>query len=126
MIEEALRYDGPVQAVPRMVREPVTLSGVELPENAFVLVLLGAANRDPERFPDPDRFDIHRNPQGHLAFGFGAHFCLGASLARLEARVAFEELLQRCRDLSAEEHNPAMNAGIIRGPQELPIAFSPA
>ena len=95
LVEEALRYDGPIQFLARGALEDVELSGVKIPKGSIVLPLNGSANRDEAQFPNGERFDVTRAPQGHLAFGFGNHFCLGASLARLEARVALEELLTR-------------------------------
>jgi cytochrome P450 len=92
-IEEVLRYRSPVQAVFRTTRREVTLHDVTIPASQLVLLMLGAANRDPARFAEPDRFDIERRPGAHLAFGHGIHFCVGAPLARLEARVALTELL---------------------------------
>ncbi len=93
LIEETLRYDGPVQQLTRRVTREVTLHGVTLPPGSEVQLLIGSANRDERRFPDPDRLDLLRDTKGHLGFGFGAHFCLGASLARLEARVSLEALV---------------------------------
>ncbi|WP_067821769.1 cytochrome P450 family protein [Actinomadura kijaniata] len=95
-IEEFLRYDGPVNlATLRYTAEPVTIEDVEIPPDTFVHVALPAANRDPARFPDPDRLDVTRDAGGHLAFGHGIHFCVGARLARLEAEIAFRHLLDR-------------------------------
>ena len=92
-VEEVLRFDSSVIHWRRRTTAPVTLSGVELPAGADVLVCIGAANRDPDVFTEPDVFDLHRaNAQEHLSFGSGPHFCLGAPLARLEARVVLEEL----------------------------------
>jgi cytochrome P450 len=94
-VEEFLRYDGPVQHTSfRMTTEPVTLGGVEIPAHEQVLVVL-AANRDPSRFSDADVLDIGRHDTRHIAFGHGAHFCVGAPLARLEGEVAFTSLLRR-------------------------------
>ena len=86
--------------------------------------LIGSANRDDAQFPDADRFDVTRNPQGHLGFGVGIHFCLGASLARLEARVALEELLARFtrfERLGADVEY--IDSFLVRGPQRLPLRF---
>jgi cytochrome P450 len=95
-VEEFLRYDGPLQHTTfRMTSEPVTIGGVEIPAHEQVLVVAAAANRDPGRFADPDRLDIDRSDNQHIAFGHGIHFCLGAPLARLEGDVAFTSLLQR-------------------------------
>lgn len=93
LIEEALRYDAPVQWLSRRATRDVELRGQIIPANAEVALLIGSANRDERRFPDPDRFDLGRDTRGHLGFGFGEHFCLGASLARLEARAALEALV---------------------------------
>lgn len=92
-IEEVLRWDSPVQGVLRGTTRAISLAGVELPAGAVVLVCFAAANRDPSRFPEPGRFDIGRRLGDQVAFGHGIHFCLGAHLARLEARLAFECLL---------------------------------
>ncbi|RBM20098.1 cytochrome P450 [Prauserella sp. PE36] len=99
-VEEFLRFDGPINlATLRYTTEPVRVGDVELPENAFVLVSLLAANRDEARFPDPDRLDITRSANGHLAFGHGIHYCVGAPLARLEGEIAIGRLLHRFGDL---------------------------
>ncbi|MEW6474055.1 MAG: cytochrome P450 [Actinomycetota bacterium] len=95
-VEEFLRYDGPVQHTTfRMTTEPVTIGGVEIPAHEQVLVVVAAANRDPDHFAEPDRLDIGRTDNRHVAFGHGLHFCLGAPLARLEGEIAFRSLLQR-------------------------------
>lgn len=94
-VEETLRYAGVVPALPRLTTQEVEVGGVKIPSGQIVLPFFMAANRDPRRFPDPDRFDITRKTTGHLAFGFGAHFCLGAHLARLETRIAMEGVLGR-------------------------------
>jgi cytochrome P450 len=103
-VEEMLRYDSPIQVDTRTALEPTTLAGVKLAEGEPVVAILGAANRDPERFPDPDRFDITRDQGGHLAFTSGLHFCLGSHLARLEARTLFGLLMTRFQsiELAAE------------------------
>jgi cytochrome P450 len=93
VVEEALRTQSPVQHLFRRATREVEIAGQRLPENSIVGVMLGAANRDERQFEDPDRFDVTRDASGHLAFGFGIHFCLGASLARMEARAAFEALV---------------------------------
>jgi cytochrome P450 len=93
LVEETLRWDSPVQFITRIAREDVELAGTTIPKDAIMAVLLGSANRDESFWDDPDRFDITRETSGHVAFGFGAHFCLGASLARLEAKAALEGLV---------------------------------
>jgi cytochrome P450 len=92
-IEEVLRRDSPVQCLLRGTTEPISLGGTDLPVDSIVLLSFAAANRDPAKFPDPDRFDVTRGAADHLAFGHGIHFCLGASLARNEARIALETLI---------------------------------
>ncbi|MFE9555259.1 cytochrome P450 [Streptomyces sp. NPDC006692] len=126
-IEELLRYEGPVgTATYRFAREPVLVGDALIPAGAPVLVALASAGRDPDRYPDPDRFDIRRAPQGHLAFGHGIHFCLGAPLARLEGAIALRTLLERTPDLqlAAEpaqlEWLPGM---LIRGVRHLPVRW---
>jgi cytochrome P450 len=94
-VEEIIRYDGPVQATARFATVPVNLGGTEIPAGAPAFVLIAAANRDPAKFPAPEKFDIARHPNEHLAFGTGIHFCLGAPLARLEGAVAIGAILAR-------------------------------
>ncbi|MEU5695810.1 cytochrome P450 [Actinosynnema sp. NPDC020468] len=98
-VEEALRFDAPVQAVWRRAARPYRIGPDVVPRGGRVLLLQGAANRDPDRHPDPDRFDLARAPVGHLGFGAGAHFCLGTHLARLEARTVLEVVVERGIDV---------------------------
>lgn len=122
LVEEALRYTSPVQLLFRQTLGEVSLGGVTLPEGAIVLPCYAAANRDPARFPDPDRFDVKRDAQGHLAFGLGIHFCLGAGLARLEARVAFEELIPRLEKLQRRDSGVSWGESpFLRGPADLAL-----
>jgi cytochrome P450 len=122
LVEEALRYDGPIQFLFRQATQDVELAGVKIPAGATVMPLLGSANRDDANFAHADRFDVSRNTQGHLAFGLGIHFCLGASLARLEARVALEELLGRfTRFEPAEPRVEYIDSYLVRGPKRLPL-----
>ncbi|MEE8558893.1 MAG: cytochrome P450 [Myxococcota bacterium] len=95
LVEETLRYDSPVQLMLRRATRSVEISGEKVGEGELVAVLLGSANRDERQFDEPDVFDLSRDPSRHLAFGFGTHFCLGAGLARLEARIALETFLRR-------------------------------
>jgi cytochrome P450 len=120
MIEEALRYDSPVQVLFRQAAGDVELADTKIPKDSIVLPIFASANRDGARFPDPDRFDVTRDPRGHVAFGFGIHFCLGASLARLEARVGFEELLSRVGGLEAlDSQVDYIDSFLLRGPESL-------
>jgi cytochrome P450 len=122
LIEETLRYDGPVQQLTRRVTREVTIHGVTLPRSAEVQLLLGSANRDERRFPDPDRFDLARDTKGHLGFGFGEHFCLGASLARLEARVSLEALIPELPGLvRARRELELLPSNILRGRARLDL-----
>jgi cytochrome P450 len=127
MIEEVLRWDSPVQALPRRVMQPTELAGTALSPGSDLILVFAAANRDESRFPDAERFDIHRNPEGHLAFGHGIHYCLGASLARLEARVAFESVFERCRELRLDDDEiPLVDSPVVRGPKRLRLRFERA
>jgi cytochrome P450 len=122
MIEEVLRFDGPVQFVFRRTTRPVEIAGTTIPADASVTVLLASANRDERQFEDPDRFDIPRGTKGHMGFGLGIHFCLGASLARLEARVAFDALLPELRQLKrAEGESNFIDSYLVRGLDRLEL-----
>ncbi|MGH7962045.1 MAG: cytochrome P450, partial [Candidatus Binatia bacterium] len=122
LIEETLRYDGPVQLLFRQATQEVELAGTKIPAGSPVLFLLGSANRDERKFPEPERFDILRSTDGHVGFGFGVHFCLGAQLARLEAKVALEALLGRFPSLvRKEEQVTRVESPALRGPKTLPL-----
>jgi cytochrome P450 len=120
-IEETLRYDGPVQGLFRATREPAHLAGTHLGTGSRVLVLFGAANRDDEQFAEPDRFRPQRNPRDHLGFGAGIHLCLGAALARLEARVALEQLFARSSQVTPTAPATRVNSFILRGFSRMPV-----
>jgi cytochrome P450 len=123
-IEETLRWESPVQYVTRETTGPATLGGVELPVGAMLSVALGSANRDERHYDDPDRFDLHRSNDDHLAFGFGPHFCAGSHLARLEARIALEALLERLPDLRLDPGGRSTVVGLaFRSPDRLPVLF---
>jgi len=102
-VEELLRYDSPIQHQTRVAAEPFVFAGIQLEAGQRVLLMLGAANRDPGQFSDPDRLDLTREPNRHMAFGLGIHYCLGAPLARMEAQIAFPELLRRFPTLHLAE-----------------------
>ena len=123
-IEEVLRWDSPVQGLLRVTNRPTTLAGAELPARARVLVCFAAANRDPAHFDDPNRFDINRHPGDHFAFGHGIHFCLGASLARLEARICFEHLFQTRTRLEPDGEAIRTTGFMLRGFTEYPVVCS--
>ena len=95
MVEEVLRYQAPIQINNRRTITDQTLSGVIIPANTSVHLMINAANRDPAQFPEPDRFDITRRPNRHLSFGLGVHICAGNALARVEAQIAFQRLFKR-------------------------------
>src|SRR5438046_1572421 len=101
-VEELLRYESPSQHTARLAPEDPELGGKQIRKNQNVIAVMGAANRDPERFPDPDRLDITRSDNRHVAFGWGPHFCFGAALARIEGQVAFETMLRRMSNLTLE------------------------
>jgi cytochrome P450 len=125
LIEEVLRYDSPVHVIFRQATQDIELEGGKLPAGATILVLLGAANRDERKFPNPDRFDVERNPPDHVAFGYGIHYCLGAPLARLEGRIALEALLFDCPPFTpVRTQVPRIAAFLVRGPQTLPLRFA--
>nr|WP_267254539.1 cytochrome P450 [Catenulispora rubra] len=126
-IEEVLRYDSPVQVTTREAREEnQTIVGVPVPEGSVLILLIGAANRDPARRSDPDRFDPTRSDVKPLSFGAGAHFCLGDGLARLEAAVAVPRLLARFPDLTAHPDRQPVRRDrlVLRGYQSLPVLIA--
>lgn len=127
LVEEALRYCGPIQFLYRQATRDTEIAGTPIPAGSLVMPILASANRDEKHFEDGDRFDVSRNPQGHLGFGLGIHFCLGASLARLEARVAFEELLARyTRFERAAARIEYVDSFLIRGLRALPLRVEAA
>jgi cytochrome P450 len=125
-VEECLRYDGPSGALARVVAVGHDMGGRQLKAGERVYAWMNAANRDPRRFTDPDRFDIERPDNRHLTFGHGAHFCLGAPLARLEAQIAFPRLFERLQglELTTDEFE-WMDSLILRGVKKLPVRFRP-
>ncbi|SHN46489.1 cytochrome P450 [Cryptosporangium aurantiacum] len=126
-IEEMLRWVTPIRNMARTVTRDLTLHGRELREGQKLLLLYPSANRDEDVFTDPFRFDLTRSPNNHLAFGIGTHFCLGASLARLELEAVFTALLDRFPDLhlTGAAEPPLRPAMFVSGYEELPVAFTP-
>ena len=124
-IEETLRYDTSSQMLLRVTRIPMTLHGVEIPEGSRVLLLVGSANRDETVFPDPDRYDLDRDTSRLVSFGSGRHFCMGAPMARLEARIGLTELVDRVAtyevDPSGIERVHSIN---VRGLAALPTTVT--
>jgi len=125
-VEEMLRIDAPAQALPRTTRRDVDLHGETIPAGERVLVCYGAANLDERAFEDPERFDIDRKDNRHLSLGQGAHFCLGASLARLEARVAFEELLARYPEYTLAREPGWVTSRWARSHPEVVVRLTPS
>jgi cytochrome P450 len=123
-VEEILRYDSPVQLTDRVATEDCEVAGRPVRKGVLVALVLGAANRDPERFAEPDRLDVGRADNHHVAFGHGAHFCLGAALARAEAQIALSTLMARFPDLGGDggriEWKRSM---VLRGPKSLPVRW---
>jgi hypothetical protein len=124
-IEEMLRYEAPAQALPRRLTRDAVLHGQTLPEGAQLFLLWGSANRDEREFEEADRFDVRRRIKRHLGFGQGIHFCLGKSLARLEARVAFEELLARAPGYELAGPAPWLPSMWARAHASVPVEFEP-
>jgi pimeloyl-[acyl-carrier protein] synthase len=123
-VEELLRYDSPVQRTGRMTNTDIELHGRKIPKGSLVVTAIGAANRDPGHFPDPDRLDITRHDNRHIAFGFGIHFCLGAPLARLEGQMAIGTLLSRMPGLQLATSTPEWReSSTLRGLKTLPVTF---
>jgi cytochrome P450 len=123
-VDEILRFDSPVQGLSRVATEPVELSGTPIPAGARIHMLFAAANRDPDFFAEPDRFDIGRTTNPHMAFGFGIHRCLGASLARTEIRVGLDELLSRFPDYRVDyDRSLRMASDTNRGFSRLPVTL---
>jgi cytochrome P450 PksS len=125
-VEELLRFDGPLEtATERYAREDVEVAGTVIPRGELVYAVLASANRDERQFPDPDRLDLSREPNRHLAFGLGAHYCLGAPLARLEGQIAIGTLVSRLPDLRAAPGPLRWRRGLVlRGLAALPVELS--
>lgn len=125
-IEEVLRYRSPLQWVMRTPRRDIELHGKTIPAGKLVLAMMGSANRDPKVFKDANRFDIRRDPNPHIAFGHGIHSCLGAALARMEARIALGDFLARVKDFERVSNEPwePRKALHVHGPARLPIRLT--
>lgn len=128
-VEEFLRYESPIHlATLRFTTEPVRVGRTRIPAEEFVLISLLAANRDGERYPDADRLDVTRQTGGHLAFGHGIHFCVGAPLARLEAQIAVGRLLERFPELRLAAEPETLrwrDSSLIHGLERLPVRLGP-
>jgi cytochrome P450 len=125
-VEEMLRWDPPSHYQGRWVERDVTMHGVTIPAASRVVLVTGAANHDERQFPEPEYFDIHREIERHVGFGFGIHLCVGAALARLETRVAFEELLLRYPNYEVRQPMVRAYSSNVRGLSNLPLALEPA
>jgi cytochrome P450 len=123
-VEELLRYEAPSPVQARTLTRDVELHGETVPERSVILLLTGSAGRDEREYPDPDRFDVRRGAERHVSLGFGIHFCLGASLARLEGRVALEETLKRFPTWEVDWDGAGMvHTSTVRGWERVPIRF---
>jgi cytochrome P450 len=123
-VEEFRRYQSPAQFLSRLVKEEIEIGGMRLKANQPILVMLGAANRDPTEFRNPDTLDLRRANNTHLAFGAGVHFCIGNQIARLEAQTAILRIIQRFRKLRFAEQPPQWAPNyMLRGFKSFPIAF---
>jgi pimeloyl-[acyl-carrier protein] synthase len=124
-VEELLRYESPSQQTARLAPEDTVLGGKPIQKGQVVRAVMAAANRDPERFPNPDRLDITRPDNRHVAFGYGGHFCFGAPLGRLEGQIAFEEMLRQFSEWSLEPSPLVWRTNLgLRGLTSLPISFT--
>lgn len=122
-VEELLRFEAPIQTLMRTATQDVEVHGMTIPKGGHVSLIWASANRDERRWPDPDRIDITRAPERHVAFGEGIHHCIGAPLARLEARIAFEELFRRIPDFVVEGPIRRIQTATDRGLESLPVTF---
>jgi len=123
-VEELLRFDGPVQRTARIPSADIAIGGKVIPKGDMVMPFIGAADRDPAQFPEPDRLDIGRTDNRHIAFGWGIHFCLGAPLARVEGQIAINTLVRRLPKLALATEAPAFRQSLtLRGLSALPVTF---
>jgi cytochrome P450 len=126
-IEEAVRWEPPLVVITRVATRDTELGGVPIPAGSAVMPVLGAANRQEDRYNDPDRFDIFREPKAHVGFGNGVHVCLGKHLARLEMQVALNLLFDRLPNvrLDPDSDDPHIRGQVFRSPTSIPIVFDP-
>jgi cholest-4-en-3-one 26-monooxygenase len=124
--EEFIRWVSPIHNMCRVARQDYELGGVTILNGQQVVLMYPSANRDSEHFADPERFDVTRKPNDHIAFGLGTHFCLGAGLARLEIRVFFEELVRRVADIDIVSEPVEMPNAFVYGLREAAVALTPA
>jgi hypothetical protein len=123
-VEEMLRYEPPSQQTARIAPQDLEMGGKQIRKGQAAIAVMAAGNRDPERFPDPDKFDIARTDNRHLSFGWAAHFCFGAALARIEGQAAFEMLLRRMPNLRLTSESLVWRTNLgLRGLTELQVAF---
>jgi len=123
-VEELLRFDGPVQRTARVPSEDITIAGRTIPKGDLVMPFIGAADRDPAQFPEPDRLDLGRADNRHIAFGWGIHFCIGAPLARVEGQIALGALVRKLPKLALATEKPEHRLSLtLRGLETLPVSF---
>jgi cytochrome P450 len=123
-VDELMRFDGPIQMAERITLQDCHVGGTDVPKGRIVVLCLAAANRDPEVYADPHRLDVGRDPNPHVGFGGGAHFCLGASLARMEARIALRAIADRLPQVALAERSVAWRPSFtIRGLRRLPLVW---
>jgi cytochrome P450 len=122
-----MRWESPVSTVMREAAVDVEIGGVEIPRGSYILCHVGSANRDERQFRDPETFDIDRDDNDHISFGYGPHYCAGSHLAKLEAEVALNALFDRVHNLAPVAGEPSRIIGFsFRGPDSLPVTFDPA
>jgi cytochrome P450 len=126
VVEEVLRFRSPVQSMFRVTKEQVSIAGYNLPAGARLVAWIGSANRDEAMFPDADRFDLDRQPNRHLAFGQGIHYCLGAPLARLEARITLTTMVKEIENirLAPQAELERLPSNLVFGLRSLPLLFN--
>ncbi|MFL5692699.1 MAG: cytochrome P450, partial [Ktedonobacteraceae bacterium] len=126
-VEELLRYVSPVHMLARRALQEVVIRGVIIPKESDIYLLVGAANRDAEKFADPEKLDVNRPAVRSLGFGYGIHYCIGAALARMESQVAFETIIRRLHNLQLVGETPEFRPNYsLRGLFSLPVEFSPS